>query len=61
MKKGRSRSIYVVTTQGSEGQKRKYLYNTASDEKKYVKKQDIGVKGNDKNVSSTSNSPKNEE
>ena len=50
MKQGRSRSIYVVTTQGSGGQKRKYPYNTASNEKKYVKKQNTGVKGNDKNV-----------
>ena len=38
IKKGRSRSIYVVTTQGSGGQKRKYTYNIASNEKKYVKK-----------------------
>ena len=60
MKKGRSMSISMVTTQGSGGQKRKYPYNTASNEKKYIKKQNIGVKCNDKNVSSTSNAPKNE-
>ena len=60
LKKGRSRSIYVVTTQGSGGQKRKYPYNIASTEKKYVKKQNTGVKGNNKNVPYTSNAPKNE-
>ena len=60
MKKRRSKSFYVVTTQGSGGHKRKYPYNAASNEEKYVKKQNIGVKGNDKNVSSTSNAPKNE-
>ena len=60
MKKGRSRSIYVLTTQGSGGQKRKYPYNTTSNEKKYVKKQNTSVKGNDKNVHSTSNAPRNE-
>ena len=60
MKKGRSRSISMVTTQGSWGQKRKYPYNTSSNEKKYVKKQNSSVKGNDKNVPSTSNAPKNE-
>ena len=38
MKKGRSKSISMMTTQGSGGQKRKYPYNTASNEKKYVKK-----------------------
>ena len=37
-----------------------YLYTTASNEKKYVKNQNTGVKGNDKNVPSTSNAPKNE-
>ena len=42
------------------GQKRKYPYNTTSNEKKYVKKHNTGVKGNDKNVSSTFNSLKNE-
>ena len=36
------------------GKKRKYPYYTASNEKKYVKKQNTDVKGNDKNVSSTS-------
>ena len=60
MKKGRSMSISIVTTQGSGDQKRKYPYNTASNEKKYVKKQNTGAKGNDKNVSSTSNAPINE-
>ena len=60
MKNGRSRSISMVTTQGSEGRKRKYPYNTTSNEKKYVKKQNTGVKGNDKNVAYTSNSPKDE-
>ena len=44
----------------SWGQKRKYPYNTASNEKKYVKKKNTGVNGNDKNVPSTSNAPKNE-
>ena len=51
----------MVATQGNGGQKRKYPYNTTSNEKKYVKKHNTGVKGNDKNVPSTSNSPKNEE
>ena len=60
MKKERSRSIYVVTTQGNGGKKRKYPYNTASNEKYYVKKKNIGAKGNCKNVPSTSNTPKNE-
>ena len=60
MKKGRSRSISMVTTQGNRGQKRKYLYNTTSNEKKYVKKQNTSAKSNGKNVSSTSNAPKNE-
>ena len=60
MKQGRSKSISVVTTQGSGGQKRKYPYNTTSNEKKYVKKQNNGVKGNDKNVPFTSNAPKHE-
>ena len=60
MKKGMSKSIYVVTTQGSGGKKRNYPYNTASNEKKYVKKQNTSVKGNDKNVSFTSNALKNE-
>ena len=60
MKKGRSTSIYVVTTQGNGGQERKYPYNTSSNEKRYVKKHNTSVKGNDKNVSSTSNAPKNE-
>ena len=60
MKKGRSKSIFVVTTQGSGGEKRKYPYNTTSNEKKYVKKQNISVNGNDKNVPSTFNAPKNE-
>ena len=46
MKNGRSKSISVVTTQGSGGQKRKYPYNTTSNEKK--------------NVLSISNAPKNE-
>ena len=50
----------MVTTQGSGGQKRKYLNNTCSNEKKHVKKQDTGAKGNGKNVPSTSNAPKNE-
>ena len=58
MKKGRS--ISLVTTQGSGGHKRKYPNNTASNKKKYVKKQNTGAKGNGKNVSSTSNAPKNE-
>ena len=60
MKKGRSKSIYMVTTQGSRDQKRKYPYNTTSNEKKYVKKQNNGVKSNDRNVPSTSNGPKND-
>ena len=38
MKKGRSKSISIVTTQGSGGQKRKYSYNSTSNEKKYAKK-----------------------
>ena len=59
-KKGRSRSISVVTIQGSMGKKRKYPYNTTSNEKLYIKKQNTGVKGDDKNVPSTSNVPKNE-
>ena len=33
MKKGRSISIYVVTTSGDGGRKRKHPYNTASNEK----------------------------
>ena len=53
-------SISMVTTQGSGGQERNYPYNTASNEKKHVNKQNTGVKGNGKNVSSTSNTPKNE-
>ena len=60
MKKGRSKSIYLLTTQDGGGQKRKYPYNTTSNEKKYVKKKNIGAKGNDTNVSSTFNAPKNE-
>ena len=60
MKKGRFKSIPVLTTQDSGGQKRKYLYNTTSNEKKYVKKKNTDAKGNGKNVSSTSNAPKNE-
>ena len=60
MKKGRSISISMVTTQGSGGKKRKYPNNTTSNEKKYVKKQDTGAKGNGKNMPSTSNAPKNE-
>ena len=60
MKKVRSKRISMATTQGSGGQKRKYSYNTASNEKKYVKKQKTGVKGNDKNVPSTSYAPQNE-
>ena len=60
MKKGRSRSIYAVTTLGIEGYKRKYPYNTTSNEKKYVKKHNTSVKVNYKNVPSTSNAPKNE-
>ena len=59
MKKGRSRSISLVTTQGSGIQNRKYPYNTTSNEK-CVKKKNTSSKGNDKNVSSTSNAPKNE-
>ena len=43
MKKGRSKSISVVTTQGSEGQKRKYPYNTASNEKQYMSRSRILV------------------
>ena len=38
MKKGKFRNISMVTTQGSGDQKRKYSYNTASNENKYVKK-----------------------
>ena len=60
MKKGRCRSVSMVTTQASGDQKRKYLNNTTSNEKKYIKKQNIGAKGNGKNVPSTSNAPKNE-
>ena len=60
MKKERSRSISVLTTQGGGGQKRKYPYNTAFNKKKYVKKQNTSAKGNSKNVPSTSNDPKNE-
>ena len=61
MKKGRSRSIYVLTTLDGGGQNRKYPYNTASNEKNYVKKKNTGVKGNGKNVPSTSNALKNED
>ena len=50
----------MVTTQGNGGWKRKCPYNKASNEKKYVKKQNTSFKGNDKNVPSTSNAPKNE-
>ena len=58
IKKGRSMSISMLTTtQDSRGQKRKYPYNTTSNEKQYVKKQNNGAKGNGKNVSSTSNVP----
>ena len=60
MKKGRSKIISMVTTQGRGRKKRKYPNNTTSNEKKYVKKQDTGAKGNGKNVPSTSNAPKNE-
>ena len=60
MNKGRSRSIFMVTTQGSGGKKRKYPKNTTSNEKKYVKKKDIGAKGNGKNVPSIFNAPENE-
>ena len=60
MKKGRSRSISMVTTQGSRGKKRKYPNNTTSNKKKYVKKKDSGAKDNGKNAPSTSNAPKNE-
>ena len=60
LKKGRSRSIFVLTTQDGGCQKRKYPYNIASNEKKYVKKHNIGAKGNGKNVPSTSNPPENE-
>ena len=60
MKKGRSRSISMVTFQGSGSQKRKYPYDTTSNEKNYVKKQNTSAKGNNKNVPSTSNAPKNE-
>ena len=49
----------MVITQGSEGQKRKYPNNTASNEKKYVKKQDTGAKGNGNNMPFTSNAHKN--
>ena len=38
IKKRRSMSISMVSTQGDGGQKRKYPYNTTSNEKKYVKK-----------------------
>ena len=57
MKKGRSKSIYVMTSQGSGAQKRKYPYTTSSNEKKSVKKQITRDKGNGKNMSSTSNAP----
>ena len=60
MKKERSMSIFLVTTKGSGGQRIKYPYNTSSNKKKYVKKQNTGVKSNDKNVPSTFNAPKNE-
>ena len=60
MKKGRFRSISMVTTQGSGGQKRKYPTNTTSNEKKYAKKQNTGAMGNGKDVPSTSNALKNE-
>ena len=60
MKKGRSKSISLLTTQDSGGHKRKYPYNIASNEKKYVKKQNTSAKGNGKNMPSISNAPKNE-
>ena len=60
MNKGRFKSISMVTTQGGGGQKRKYPYNTTSNEKKYVKKHNTGGNGNSKNVPSTSNALKNE-
>ena len=60
MKKGRSRSISMVTTQGCRGQKRKYPYNTASNEKKYVKKKNTSAKGNGINVPCISNASENE-
>ena len=64
MKKGRSKSIFVVTNQGGGVQKRKYPYTIASNEKKLVKKQNVGAKGNGakgngKNVPFTSIAPKN--
>ena len=60
MKKERSRIISMVTTQGCRGQKRKYPYSTASNEKKYVKKKNTGAQGNGMNVPSISNAPENE-
>ena len=60
MKKGRSMSISVVTIQGGGGEKRKYPYTAASNEKKHVKKQNADAKGNGMNVPSTSNAHKNE-
>ena len=50
----------MLTTQDDGCQKRKYPYNTASNGKKYVKKHNIGAKGNGKNVPFTSNPPDNE-
>ena len=38
VKKERSKSISMVTSQGSGGHKRKYPYTTFSNEKKHVKK-----------------------
>ena len=59
MKKGRSKSIFVVTTQGSEGKNRKYPYTITSNGKKPIKKQNAPTKGNGKNVTSTSNALEN--
>ena len=60
MKKGQIHEYFLCDSQGDGGQKRKYPYTAASNEKKLVKKQHAGAKGNGKNVSSTSNAPKNE-
>ena len=49
----------MLTTQDGGGQKRKYPYNTASNEKKCAKMQNTSAKGNGKNMPSNSNAPKN--
>ena len=60
MKNGRSRSIYVLTTQDGGGQKRTYPYNTTFNEKTYVKKHNTSAKANGKKVPYSFNAPNNE-